>query len=84
MVIEVKSLIHLRLPIFIKRLVSVKRKKDPGAKRGECFKEGGASRVKCHKEGKRIKSEELFIECDKEVISGLDENNLSGLMGAKK
>lgn len=42
MVIEVKSLIHLRLPIFIKRLVSVKRKKDPGAKRGECFKEGGA------------------------------------------
>lgn len=30
-----------------------------------------------------MKTKELFIECDKEVNSGLDERNLSGLMGAK-
>ena len=39
--------------------------------------------AKCHKEARRIKTEKLFIECDKEVISDLDENNLNGLIGAK-
>lgn len=75
-----KSFIHLK-NISIKSLVFVERK-NSGGKR-EHFKEGQINLAKCHKEAKRIKTEKLFIECDKEVISDLDENNLNGLMGAK-
>lgn len=77
-----KPFIHLK-NVSIKSLVFVERKRDSGAKRGEYFKEGRVNRAKCHKEGQRIKTEELFIECDKEVISGLDENNLNGVMGGQ-
>lgn len=67
--------------ISIKSLVFVERK-NSGGKR-EHFKEGQINLAKCHKEAKRIKTEKLFIECDKEVISDLDKNNFNGVMGAK-
>lgn len=77
-----KPFVRLRTYLFIKLLSSIKRK-DPRAKIGGYFKEEGIDKVKCHKEGRRIKTTKLFIECDKEVNSGLDENDLSGLVGAK-
>lgn len=30
-----------------------------------------------------MKTEEMFIECDKKIISGLDENNPSGITETK-
>lgn len=73
-----KPFIHLK-NISIKSLVFVERKNSGGIR--EHFKEGQINLAKCHKEAK--KDWKLFIECDEEVISDLDENNFNGIMGAK-